>query len=161
MDKIVIRKALENELDIIYQMGFDAWSDGSTLENYLEDCRASVKYRQGQWLVLEKNEELISSLLIHSFGNNVFGIGSIATAHMHRKYGHASRLITFTLESLVRDKNAKAIYLYSDINRDFYHTFGFVTLPKESQKYSTSTCMVYMPKGCEVDLEQLNSPKYF
>ncbi len=142
-------------------MGFDVWSDGDILEKYLEVCRTSVKYRQGRWLVLEQNGVLISSLLIHSFGNDAFGIGSIATATTQRKSGHPSVLISSTLRDLQEQQNAKLIYLYSDINPDFYLRFGFVQLPKELQKYPTSTCMVHMTKGFEVDFGQLNLPKYF
>lgn len=159
MDKV--REPTASEFDAIYKMGFDVWSDGNTLDEYLYDCRDSVKYRQGRWTVLEKNGILVSSLLIHSFGNNIFGIGSIATSPTHRKFGHASKLIEAVLKNLQEQQNAKLIYLYSDINPEFYQRFGFVQLPNEQQQYSTSTCMALMLKGFEFDFKQLNPPKYF
>jgi N-acetylglutamate synthase-like GNAT family acetyltransferase len=156
-----VREPTANDFDAIYEMGFDVWSDGDTLEEYLNGCRNSVKYRHGQWFVLEEDKNLVSSLLIHSFDNYIFGIGSIATSAPHRKFGHASKLIDAVIKNLQEQQNAKLIYLYSDINPEFYHRFGFVPLPKEQQQYSTSTCMVLMTKGFEVDFQQLNPPKYF
>ena len=38
------REPLEKELDTIYKMGFDVWSDGDTLESYFEERRTSPKY---------------------------------------------------------------------------------------------------------------------
>ncbi len=106
-----VKEPAASELDTIYEMGFDVWSDGETLEKYLNGCRTTVKYRQGRWLVLEQNGTLISSLLIHSFGNDVFGIGSIGTAAKRRKNGHASVLIAATLRDLWEQQNANLVYL--------------------------------------------------
>jgi hypothetical protein len=40
-----IRKAFPAEYDDIYRMGFDAWCDGQCLEDYLDGCRSSPKYK--------------------------------------------------------------------------------------------------------------------
>jgi|SRR3989338_3996726 len=44
---ICIRKAAPKDLDSIYLMGIDVWSDGSTEQEYLSECRSYPKYKKG------------------------------------------------------------------------------------------------------------------
>ena len=37
------RTAHEDEMDVIYLMGFDAWADGQDVQRYLSGCRNSPK----------------------------------------------------------------------------------------------------------------------
>ncbi len=157
---MLIRKPHAEEFDEIYKMGFDVWADGSSLENYLEECRTSPKYRQGEWFVLERNRALLSSLLVHSFADNVYGIGSIATPVDQRKKGYASALIKSVLNDLQKNRSSKVTYLYSDINPEFYQRFGFKILPPPLQKYKTTTCMVCLTDS-EINFSKLSPPPYF
>lgn len=157
---MIIRQPRTEEFDEIYKMGFDVWADGSSLENYLEGCRTSPKYRQGEWFVLENNGNLLSSLLVHSFAENIYGIGSIATNAKLRKNGYTSILIENVLNKLQKQRNSKITYLYSDINPKFYERFGFKVLPLELQKYKTTACMVRVVDS-EIDFDKLNPPAYF
>lgn len=154
------REPKTEEFDEIYKMGFDVWADGESLESYLDGCRTSPKYRNGEWFVLEKNGSLLSSLLLHSFENNIYGVGSIATATNQRKNGYASVLIENVLRNLQTNRNSKITYLYSDINPEFYERFGFKILPQSLQKYKTTTCMVRFTDS-EIDFGKLNPPTYF
>jgi predicted acetyltransferase len=159
--QLTIREPKADEFEYIYKMGFDVWSSGNSLEKYLDGCRRSSKYQQGQWFILEDNNGLLSSLLMHSFGESIFGIGSIATEVSKRKNGYASALIEKVLENLEAEKNFKLVYLYSDIEPKFYERFGFIRLPPELQKYSSSTCMVRFSKEFRASLDRLNPPDYF
>jgi N-acetylglutamate synthase-like GNAT family acetyltransferase len=159
--ELKVREPEPNEFDEIYLMGFDTWGDGAKLADYLECCRNSPKYRHGQWFVLERNGDLVSSLLVHSFGDDVFGIGSIATNPAQRNSGFASVLIERVLEYLQKHRGSRVTYLYSDINPKFYEGFGFVCLPSGLQKYSTTTCMVRFAKEFQADLHKLKPPTYF
>ncbi len=61
---LTIRKASDLELDQVYMMGFDTWSQGSSEEDYLNACRASSKYKKGTWFILVDNQQMQSSLII-------------------------------------------------------------------------------------------------
>ena len=43
-----LREAKVHELDAIYAIGFDAWSEGLSYEKYLSTCRDSKKYQAGR-----------------------------------------------------------------------------------------------------------------
>lgn len=156
-----IRSSQAEELDFIYKMGFDVWSEGSSMEDYLQICRNSSKYKQAEWFVLEDSNQLFSSLLLHSFEPNIYGLGSIATELSHRNKGFASILIEKVIQYLEVQRNAKIIYIYSDIVPDFYTRFGFRPLPAEMQKYPSSHCMVRVSNGFQMDVNKLVPPKYF
>jgi N-acetylglutamate synthase-like GNAT family acetyltransferase len=163
VEDINIRQPRTDEFDTIYLMGFDVWSDGATDGTYLEGCRNSPKYRSGQWWIAEHPAQgLVSSLLVHSFGPNVYGIGSIATPTSKRQHGYASHLISKTIELLENENNATHIYLYSDIEPKFYERFGFVILPPDFQKYETTTCML-RAKNKDANPPKIldEVPKYF
>ena len=133
------------------------------MEVYLNGCRNSPKYRQGEWCVLEHSScGLVSSLLIHKFKSDEYGIGSIATPLEMRKNGWASFLIESVLESLEKDRKANVVYLYSDINPEFYRRFGFVVLPENLQKCQDSVCMVRFKKDSKKTMiDNLQPPTYF
>lgn len=142
-------------------MGFDVWAEGSSREDYLEGCRASAKYKKGTWFVLSDGSRLLSSLIVYDFGNQKFGIGSIATPPDFRKRGYASESIQSAISYLEDKVGALTLYLYSDIEPDFYEKFGFVRLQPDGQRYKTTTCMV-RSKNLEKYLgNKIESPEYF
>ena len=61
-----IRAAAPAELEALYQMGFDTWAEGRSLDAYLAACRAAPKYAGGTWWVDEDaGSQLTCSLLAH------------------------------------------------------------------------------------------------
>ncbi|MGF1704223.1 GNAT family N-acetyltransferase [Photobacterium makurazakiensis] len=124
-----LREAKKCELDSIYLMGFDAWSDGLSCEEYLNGCRNSEKYRCGIWYVLIMNDEVVSSLIVYSdqFGleESNYGIGSIATDPSHRSKGYGSYLVSLVRDELLNNQSGKAVYLHSDIGHGYYNKLGF------------------------------------
>lgn len=122
-------------------MGFDTWSEGSDRDQYLANCRASPKYKKGQWFVLSNGTNLLSSLIIYQFAERRFGIGSIATSMKFRNKGYASKLICSVIADIEKHNPHGAIFLYSDINANFYERFEFVRVWTE-ERGSSSTCMV-------------------
>lgn len=130
-------------MDVIYSMGFDVWGDGQSLQNYLMDCRQSSKYQSGTWQMLCINDEPVSSLIVYEnqFGlsKNCYGIGSVATAPVHRRRGYAAHLISEITQRLLSQQKANAIYLHSDIDTDFYRKLGF-------ESVGVSGCMILRGK---------------
>ena len=61
------RRAQKTELENIFLMGFDVWSDGASISKYLEDCHSSQKYARGEWYVLAQDDKLFSSLILYNF----------------------------------------------------------------------------------------------
>ncbi len=154
------RKADQSEFDQIFMMGLDAWAEGAETE-YLADCRTSAKYARGNWYVLENESgALISSLIVYRLGSNEYGIGSIATPKALRKQGHASRLISDVLQQIEEESPEAIIFLYSDIEPEFYERFNFVRIPPLAQRYKTTTCMV---RGKDIGKfsDKMDTPEYF
>jgi N-acetylglutamate synthase-like GNAT family acetyltransferase len=137
-----IRLARPDDMNSIFMMGFDQWSEGKDEGSYLAECRASRKYAEGQWRVLADRGELLSSLITYRFSKTTMGIGSIATPPSLRHRGHASRLVSGVVADLEREEHARTIFLFSDIAPSFYLRFGFTALPPEQQTSPKSVCMI-------------------
>ena len=162
----IIRRPEPFEMDLIYLAGFDVWADSMSREAYLNDCRSSQKYQQGNWWVLEHAREIVSSLIVYRdvFGleNGFVGIGSITTPPNKRRHGFALELLRQVLE--VESPSAtNGFFLFSEVKPEFYGKLGFKILPKNLQKYPDSICMV---KCSEVVYRQLECgerrvPRYF
>jgi len=150
-----VRKAENNELDLIYSMGFDAWSDGLSIHEYVDVCRASKKYQLGVWYVLISDVGPVSSLIVYlnQFGlkERCFGIGSIATIPEFRRKGYGAKLLNLMKNELLSNHNAQAIYLHSDIDREYYSKLGFISL-------KDTNCMVY---SNELSVFESLLPEYF
>lgn len=155
-----VRPANSDDLDAIFLMGFEAWSDGNSKNDYLDECRSSSKYKRGSWFVFEENGNLLSSLITYHFKADTFGIGSIATPRLNRNKGHASKLIFEVLKRFDQSSKTVRIFLYSDIKPEFYEKFGFKRLPEVAQRYQTTTCMVRGANPKEfISTDQV--PEYF
>ncbi len=139
---LTIRKGSDSDMDQIYMMGYDAWSDGTSEEDYLNGCRNSTKYKKGTWYILLDGLQMVSSLIVYNFGENVFGIGSISTPINLRTKGFASKLIFEVIAEIENEFIKPIFFLYSDISPEFYKKFGFNVVSKSGQKYDHSVCMV-------------------
>lgn len=162
------RPAYEKEYDTIYMMGYDTWSEGKSVEEYLSICRTSKKYKSGRWFILSEDSILKASLLIHSFndwGTRVIrGIGSVATQPEFRQKGYGHKIVKESITDLTRRENTSIIFLYSDISPDFYMKHSFVTLPEAYQTARNSVLMALMlPRYDEAIIEEYRDqiPKYF
>jgi len=153
---MILRPA--NIIDIvpIYMMGYDVWGGQDSEDTYIEACEASEKYKQGSWYCLEKNNELVSSLISYKncFGlsEKYCGLGSIATAPTHRRKGYAMVLIAQYLK-LLKSENMAGIFLFSDINPYMYSKFGFTLV----ENYEDQGLMYLSLNGSGA----IEIPKYF
>jgi predicted N-acetyltransferase YhbS len=138
-----IRPAKPSEMDDIYMMGYDVWSEGKTQANYLNHCRNSPKYQRGRWYVLADDRgQPVSSLITYQLSSDAIGIGSIATLPGLRRQGLARRLVEGVL-SLVKRKGAGVVFLFSDIHPGYYEKIGFKPLPEQFQGKKGSVCMAW------------------
>ncbi len=156
----LFRPAKPEEMDTIFMMGFDVWSEGTTAQQYLKECQSSEKYKRGKWFVLENSKnQPVCSLITYSFDNEKIGIGSIATQPDFRGKGLASLLVKKFLDSA---SSKQMIFLYSDISPKLYERLGFRALPKQLQQYQTSTCLVW-GNGLNIieSRTDFQPPKYF
>ena len=136
------RPAISGDMSTIFMMGFDVWGESNSVEQYLQECYSSEKYRRGTWYVLVKSRnQPVCSLITYNFDDEKIGIGSIATQPDLRGKGLASLLVKNFIDSLTTSD--KMIFLYSDISPKLYERLGFIALPKHLQQYKTSTCMVW------------------
>lgn len=129
-----IRKAIAKDLNTIYLMGFDAWSGGDSIEKYLQGCSDSPKYKIGTWFVLERQGEIIASLIIYrdalKLPKRSFGIGSVATLKKYQRKGYASLLVEQVCK-LYKSSGFELAYLFSEIGSGFYKRLGFHELEGE------------------------------
>jgi predicted N-acetyltransferase YhbS len=137
-----IRQALPADMDAVYLNGRDAWGAGKTLAEYLDSCRNSAKYKEGEWFLVEDGAGgAAASLVVYRLPPDAAGLGSIATAPERRGKGLATRLIREILETL-DGEGVPCVFLFSDIDPAFYAPFGFSVLPAEHQKKPGSACMI-------------------
>ena len=150
--------ANKDEMNSIYMMGFDTWSDGMTKKSYIESSSNSPKYKKGIWWLLENEQgDIFCSLIVYQFENSVYGIGSIATPREMRSNGYASNLVKRVCIHLEQVLKAKTIYLYSDIRPSFYEKCGFIKLHSQFQEYDFSICML----RSLIPPQELSTAKYF
>lgn len=112
-------------------------------------------------MVLEdENGNLVSSLIVYELNPNQYGIGSIATPLDLRNKGYASSLISDVIHIIENKSPDGIIFLYSDIEPEFYERFNFIRMPALTQRYKTTTCMA---RGKDVDriLDKVHTPEYF
>lgn len=142
-------------------MGYDAWAEGRDFDAYARLCAASPKYARGRWLVLADGPELLSSLIVYDLGGDAAGLGSIATAPEHRGRGHASSLVA-TAAGAIEAVGKTRVFLFSDIEPEFYERLGFRALPERFQSRRGSRCMV---RTADLDAlvaeESFEPPEYF
>lgn len=119
----------------------------------MNDCRSSIKYRKGIWYVLERNDELLSSVVMYKLPslNNLLtiGIGSLATRENKRMNGYSSRLLKFLMKEYIKQSKISIFVLFSEVDTHFYEKFVFRVLSSHLQYYSGSHCMV----KCENTIE--------
>ena len=126
----IIRQANVSEFDVIYALGFDVWGEGLSFPDYLSLCRSSQKYQRGTWYVLTQDEQIVAAAIIYGCGHfglgvGCYGLGSLATSHLHRRQGYGAALTKAIGKMLLERPETKAIYLHSDIDRQFYQKLGY------------------------------------
>jgi predicted acetyltransferase len=141
---LIVRQANLEDLEEIFLMGSDAWNEGSSIESYLDGCWNSAKYRAGKWYVLSLNDKLVSSLIVYEscfdLAEGFHGIGSVATDIDSRRCGYASNLVS-AVSSELKDAGSAGIFLFSDVNPDFYKALGFEIIRGQRSEGNTH-CML-------------------
>jgi len=162
---ITIREATQPERELLFKEAYQVWHRNRTLEEYIRDNAKEDDY--GIRYVVDLEGELVSSLILLKLapimGKKVYGIGSVLTSKPYAGRGYATILLRTCIQMIERDEDA-LIFLYSDINPDFYKRLGFRSLSPELQKVKKSPCMV---RCGEVDWNNLKMtsiqaiPDYF
>lgn len=152
MEKLI--KAVSNDLDEIYSMGYDAWGEGSLYSDYLIECRTSTKYKSGTWYVLNVDGENVSSCILYNISDKVIGIGSLATKSEKRKLGYGALLI----KKVLAKNEADTYFLWSDISPSYYEKIGFAVVDQKLQVHDDSKLMYY-PNETKINTKHL--PNYF
>ncbi len=158
---MIIRKAKKEDLDDIYMMGFDAWSNGASKSEYLKECRESKKYEKGTWYVLDHNDQVVSSLIVYKNEFNLpescIGIGSVATSKSYRNNGYAATLVT-EVSKIFKGLGAEGVYLFSDIEPEYYKKLGYEFITAK-QPYQDTHCMVLAFQN--IAKLYVHAPEYF
>lgn len=131
-----VRRAIDEELEEVFLMGYDSWGAELPVEMYLASCIASYKYKQGQFYVLEDDEGmLISSCIVYpltAFGGVVseraVGIGNLATVITERQKGYATLLLAMLMQQLEKE-GVDAFFTHADNDASIYENLGFKPAP--------------------------------
>jgi ribosomal protein S18 acetylase RimI-like enzyme len=160
------RQMLEKDAREVYEMNYETWGNGFSKNLFFEDSKAEEK-DGGIRYVLVENNSVVSSLivkpyLLNDFPNS-FVIESLVTHKKHRNKGYA----TILLDELIHEYKEKypdvILFLYSDIQPNFYTKHDFKILPDALQDDKNSPLMVFChPKSfykisC---FNKMNLPKY-
>ncbi len=165
-----LRLACDDEMTVVYEMGFDVWNGGSNLDDYLVSCRGSTKYKSGKWFVLASaDNKLISSALIHDFGKvenvHLLGLGSLATTKPMRRQGYGATMVRVLTEHVLHADRDTMVFLYSDIGENFYRKLGYIALSPGLEKYlGESVCMAHCSEKLNISILDTHRdwiPKYF
>lgn len=161
---MIFRQATPQELDVIFGEGYKEWHKNRTFEQYCTDNAKEDAY--GTRLVIDVNNEIVSSLILLKLndiiGKKVYGIGSVLTSKIHVGKGYATTLLNSCI--IQKDNDDSLIFLFSDINPDFYKRFNFKILPPKFQKYKKSVCMVHCNDNSWNELQNCSIasiPDYF
>lgn len=152
----VMRRATPADLREIYTMGYDTWGEGKSIAAYLDECLASPKYKQGRWFVLTASNNdsedrtvalsLLASAIVYEFSGwgsyKVLGIGSLSSPVSLRGKGYGKSMMQQLSDYLLAQEHADLVFIYSDIDPEFYARMGYVVVPSEYQTNKGSTCMV-------------------
>lgn len=142
-ETMTIREATQPERELLFKKAHQVWHKNRTLAEYIRDNSKEDAF--GTRYIIDRGGEIVSSLIILRLGaiigKKVYGIGSVLTPKPHTGKGYATILLKNCLKEIEKDGDA-LIFLYSDINPDFYKRLGFRLLPKELQKTPKSPCMV-------------------
>jgi len=138
---MIFRQALPQEINFIFSEGYKEWSKHRTFEQYCSDNAKEDAY--GTRYVLDVGNEIVSSLIMLKLkdiaGKKAYGIGSVLTPKIYAGQGYATEL----LKNCLQKEEGSFIFLFSDINPEFYKQFKFKILPPHLQRYKKSVCMVY------------------
>jgi len=140
----MIRTPEAREMDAVFMMGFDAWGDRKSRKRYLDGCRNSPHYRQGDWYVLASGADAVSSLITYRdlfrLPPGCHGIGSVATTPALRGQGHGSSLVRSVAGSLEAG-GSRGVFLFSEVGERFYRKLGFERTAN-ARHTNGSLCMV-------------------
>jgi N-acetylglutamate synthase-like GNAT family acetyltransferase len=163
--RMIIREATKQEREFLFRKAYQVWHKSRTLEEYIKDNSKEDAF--GTRFVIDQDGQLVSSLIVLKLepimGKKVYGIGSVLTPKPHTGKGYATILLENRISKIEKDEDA-FIFLYSDIDPDFYRRLGFRLLPQELQKKVQSPCMVRCGEMCwdkliRVSIDRI--PEYF
>ncbi|MGI2326795.1 GNAT family N-acetyltransferase [Planococcus sp. YIM B11945] len=134
---MIFRQAKTSEFEAIYRMGYEEWPKGRSLAQYIEDNQKEEAVGT-RFVLANRNDEAVASLMLLRFQPYLFGIGSVVVAPAFRSQGLGKQLI----EGCVRLYPDAAFMLYSEIGTAYYERFGFKALPEEFQQSRKGICML-------------------
>ncbi len=140
-----IRKASKAEWEKIFQISFENWPRGASLEQHIKACYKHANYSKGTWYILGETPEILSVLILYDFHTMLKGIGTVMTPQSHRHKGYASALLESVIQMNDDLEPRPYLLLFSDIATSFYERLGFQTLPPRLQKRPDSPCMIRIP----------------
>lgn len=127
----------------VLRFGYDAWSEGRTLDEFVASYEQSLNHQRGtRYLLEDLNGTPLSSLNTLRFRQGLVGIASVATTPEHRGRGHASRLVRAVMELMRSQQESVRFLLFSEVKSAFYERNGFRQLTAEYQRFLPSVAMI-------------------
>lgn len=137
---MIFRQALPCDRDFLFSEGYKEWQKNRSYEQYCTDNAKEDAY--GTRYVIDVDGEIVSSLILLNLkdvaGKRAYGIGSVLTSKSHAGKGYATALLNNCMKLISKDSY---IFLFSDIDPEFYKRLNYRILPEKLQK--KSICMVH------------------
>ena len=141
-----IRAAKESELEQVVELNCIAFNPGQH-ERYWQYVRSDSSYRLSQTRVVVVNDQVVSTLRVWErrirVGASLVtmgGIGGVCTDPKYRGVGYASALMRDTIGYL-ETTGCDIGVLFTIIPEEFYHRFGWTSLPLHGFKTKVNSKM--------------------
>jgi N-acetylglutamate synthase-like GNAT family acetyltransferase len=114
----------------IYKYTYLEWGDKLTLEEYFkrEEFLGSTSFSKkhlNTWVLVDEQNNILSSLETYEMKNSVFGIASVCTPKQNRGKGFASFLLKEVIQKILNSKFKAKFLLFSEVEPKIYKNLGF------------------------------------
>ena len=131
-DNLTLSPATENDMNLVFLMGQDAWGAECQTQEYLDICYSSEKYRSGNWFILKNSKGTpVSSVIAYAIpgpdNRSWIGIGSLATEVSSRNKGYGLSCLSMLIDGYEKQQTINSFILFKDVQTNIYSSAGFMT----------------------------------
>jgi GNAT superfamily N-acetyltransferase len=138
----VARAVPEDEAELS-SFGYDAWSSGRSLAEFVASDPIDPDTRRGErWFLQNRDGEKVSVLNVLRFTRGLMGIASVATRPSYRGKGFASLLLRAVMELLLIEDPSTRFLLFAEGHSEMYERLGFRALPDADQHCRPALAMM-------------------
>jgi predicted N-acetyltransferase YhbS len=137
-----VRVATKSDDAVILPFGFDAWGEGRSEREFVENYQQDKNHLRGVRYLFElPGGEIVANVNTLRFRDRVIGLASLSVKPQHRGQGYGSVLIRAVMELFRLENPEIRFILYSEVGVAMYERLGFLALPDSAQYHRPSVAM--------------------